>query len=57
MKLYHFFILIFLALTIGAVELYFDYIDSQSSRPVKQVRVIYQDQQTEENYIEDDDHE
>ena len=57
MKLYYFLIFIFLALILGAAEFYFESMDAPTPRPVKQVRVIYQDQQTEETFLEDDDHE
>jgi len=57
MKLYHFVIIIFFALIIGMAQLYFDYVDATEPKPVKQVRVVYQDQQTEEAFVEDDDHE
>lgn len=54
MKAYHFITLIFVALVLCAAQFYFDSMDAPPPRPVKQVRVIYQDQQTEETYVEDD---
>ena len=57
MKLYHFVILILVALVLCAAQFYFDSMDAPPPRPVKQVRVVYQDPQTEETFVEDDDHE
>ena len=54
MKTYHFFIIIFVAILLGALEFYYDQMDSAPKKPFKQVRVVYQDRNYDENYIEDD---